>query len=135
MGVDGSFSIKRPQFNGKWPNYDATFSVAQNKIDKALLNRIIKTLGCGNISSGSNNMKYLSVINKKELFNIIIPFFTKHKINTEKSQDFYYFSIAISILHDNLVKGFKNLTQNNINQLEHCINSMNKNRYKSKIDE
>ena len=76
---DGSFSIKRPQFNGKWPNYDATFSIAQNKRDEALLNpppRIIKTLGCGNISSGSNNMKYLSVRNKKEFFNIIIPFFT-----------------------------------------------------------
>lgn len=135
MGGDGSFSIKRPQFNGKWPNYDATFSVAQNKRDEALLNRIIKTLGCGNIKSDLNDMRSLSVRNKKDLFNIIIPFFTQYDINTNKSQDFYYFVIAMSILYNNLGKGFKNLTQDNINKLEHCINSMNKNRYKSKIDE
>lgn len=72
---DGSFFISRPKFNSKWPNYDATFSIAQNQRDEALLNRIIKTLGCGNIKSDSNNMRYLSVRNKNDLYFIIIPFF------------------------------------------------------------
>jgi len=77
-------------------------------------------------------MKYLTVRNKKDLFNIIVPFFTQHNINTEKYKDFHYFSVAVSILYDNLGKGFNNLTEDSVNQLEHCINSMNKNRYSPK---
>ena len=77
-------------------------------------------------------MRYLSVRNKNDLYNIIIPFFTQYNLNTNKSQDFYYFVIAMSILYNNLGKGFKKLTQDNIDQLENYINSMNKIRYNSK---
>lgn len=93
VAADGSFFISRPSTNSKWPNYDATFSIAQNKRDEVLLNRMIETLGCGNIKSGNSGMKYLTVRNKKELYNIIVPFFTQHSINTEKHKDFYNFSI------------------------------------------
>jgi hypothetical protein len=47
---------------------------------------------------------------KKQLFNIIIPFFTKHSINNEKSPDFYNFNLAVTILYNNLGKGFHNLS-------------------------
>jgi hypothetical protein len=62
-------------FNNKWPNYNATFSIAQYKRDVRLLNRMIKVLNCGYIKSDSSNMRYLIIRNKKELYNIIIPFF------------------------------------------------------------
>ena len=39
------------------------------------------------------------------------------------------FVIAVTILYNNLGKGFDNLSGDSINKLEHCINSMNKNRY------
>jgi hypothetical protein len=35
---------------------------------------MIKVLNCGYIKSDSSNMRYLILINKKELYNIIIPF-------------------------------------------------------------
>jgi hypothetical protein len=127
--ADGSFFISRPSPSSKWPNYDATFTIAQDKRDIELLNRMIKTLGCGKIRAGTSDMRYLTVRNKKELHDIIIPFFTKYSINSEKHNDFINFSIALVILYNNLGKGFDNLSENNINKLEHCINSMNKNRY------
>jgi hypothetical protein len=90
---------------------------------------MIKVLGCGVIKSDSSNMRYLSVRNKKELYNNIIPFFTKYSINSGKHKDFMNFVIAVTILYNNLGKGFDNLSKNNIDTLENCINSMNKNRY------
>ena len=129
VAADGSFFISRPSPSSKWPNYDATFSIAQDKRDIELLNRMIKTLGCGKIRAGTSDMRYLTVRNKKELHDVIIPFFTKYSINSEKHNDFINFSIALVILYNNLGKGFDNLSENNINKLEHCINSMNKNRY------
>ncbi len=90
---------------------------------------MIKTLGCGKIRAGTSDMRYLTVRNKKELHDIILPFFTKYNISSEKHKDFINFYVALVILYNNLGKGFDNLSQNNINELEHCINSMNKNRY------
>jgi hypothetical protein len=93
---------------------------------------MIKVLGCGYIKSDSGDMIYLIVINKKELYRNIIPFFSVYNLKTEKHKDFMNFSIAVTILYNNLGKGFNNLSIDNINKLELCINSMNKNRYKSK---
>jgi len=39
------------------------------------------------------------------------------------------FEIAVSILYNNLGKGFNNLSVDSIKILEYCINSMNKNKY------
>jgi hypothetical protein len=129
VAADGSFFISRPSPNSKWPNYDATLSIAQNKRDVELLNRMIEVLGCGNIKSDSSDMRYLVVRNKKELYNNILPFFSNYNINSEKHKDFMNFEIAVSILYNNLGKGFNNLSVDNIKILEYCINSMNKNRY------
>ena len=65
VAADGSFFISRPSLSNKWPNYDATFSIAQNKRDVRLLNRMIKLLNCGYLKSDSSNMRYLIVRNKK----------------------------------------------------------------------
>ena len=109
VAADGSFFISRPSPNSKWPNYDATLSIAQNKRYVKLLNRMIEVLGCGNIKSDSSDMRYLVVINKKEIYNNILPFFSKYTINSEKHKDFMNFEIAVSILYNNLGKGFNNL--------------------------
>ena len=129
VAADGSFFISKPSPSSKWPNYDATFSIAQDNRDIKLLNRMILTLGCGTIKPGSKGMKYLTVRNKKELYNLIIPFFIKHNINSEKHKDFVNFTMAVTILYNNLGKGLHNLSKDDINKLDYCINSMNKNRY------
>jgi len=40
-----------------------------------------------------------------------------------------YFVTAVTILYNNLGKGLNNLSLDNINKLEYCIKSMNKNIY------
>jgi len=35
---------------------------------------MIKTLGCGKIRAGTSDMRYLTVRNKQELHDIILPF-------------------------------------------------------------
>lgn len=129
---DGSFFISKPSLTGKWPNYDATFSVAQDKKDLDLLERRMLALGCGSIKQGGNNMIGLSVRNKKELYDIVIPFFTKYSLNNEKSQDFYAFSQAVTILYKNLGKGLHNLSEKDLHKLKYCVDNMNKNRYANK---
>jgi hypothetical protein len=74
-------------------------------------------------------MCYLGVRNKEELQKIIVPFFTKYNINTEKHRDFLNFAFAVSILYKNKGKGLKNLTQEQREHLDFCISQMNKNRY------
>ncbi len=59
-------------------------------------------------------------------------FFSTHNLNTEKHKDYLNFSIALTILSNNLGKGLKNLSEDNINKLEECINYMNRNRYGAK---
>lgn len=74
-------------------------------------------------------MNYLSVRNKDELQNKIVPFFTKFPINSEKHVDFLYFKSAVSILYANKGKGLKTLTEKECEDLDFCISKMNKNRY------
>jgi hypothetical protein len=90
---------------------------------------MIEVLGCGYIKSDSSGMRYLVVRNKEELYNNIIPFFTKYNINSLKYQYFMNFTFAVTILYNNLGKGFDNLSIDSVNKLEYCINYMNKNRY------
>ena len=87
----------------KWPNYDATFSLAQNERDEALLYRIIKILGCGSIKKIVTGCAIFMHEIKKELAGyayykkIIVPFFTKYDIHTEKRRDFLNFASGVSI--------------------------------------
>ena len=132
VAADGTFFISKPAAGSKWPNYDATFAIAQDQRDEALLLRIIKTLGCGAIKKDSYGMRHVSVRNKEDLQKIIVPFFTKSNINTEKHSDFNQFKTAVSILYANKGKGLKNLTIEQRKQLDYCISVMNKNRYSPK---
>ena len=104
------------------------------------------TLGCGSLKKDSHGMLQVSVRNKKELplvvlplwvelQEIIVPFFSKYLINTEKAKDFKDFSTSVSILYANKSKGLKNLTPEQIKQLDYCISSMNKNRYNPKVSD
>jgi len=90
---------------------------------------MIKVLNSGYIKSDSSNMRYF-IRNKKELYNIIIPFFfTKYNINDEKHKDFMNFATTVTILYNNLGKRFNNLSADSIIKLEYFISFMNKNRY------
>ena len=51
---------------------------------------MIEVLGCGNIKSDSSDMRYLVVRNKQEIYDNILPFFSKYNINSEKHKDQIY---------------------------------------------
>jgi hypothetical protein len=74
-------------------------------------------------------MRHVSVRNKEELQKIIVPFFTKYNIHTEKRKDFLNFAFAVSILYKNKGKGLQNLTQEQREHLDFFMSQMNKKRY------
>ncbi|GAB3424176.1 hypothetical protein GCM10027435_30420 [Haloparvum alkalitolerans] len=67
-------------------------------------------------AQASRGMKYLAVRNKKELYDIILPFFIKYSINNGKHKDFINFTISVTILYNNLGKGLDNLSSDNISK-------------------
>lgn len=71
------------------------------------------TLGCGSLKKYTHGMRQVYVRNKKQLQEIIVPFFSKYLINTEKAKDFKDFSTAVSILYE--VRDSKILPPNKLN--------------------
>lgn len=131
-GADGSFSITKPSLVGRWPNYDANFRIHQNIRDKELLKSMRDQLGCGKVHILKDGMCNLSVRNKCELTDIIIPFFDKYQLNVQKKLDFLQFKKALLILRKNLGKGLSNLSLEDRQILDLCISKMNRNRYSCK---
>jgi len=120
-GADGSFSITKSTLIGRWPNYDANFRIHQNIRDKALLEKMQIKLTCGQIHVLKDGMCNLSVRNKTELANIIVPFLEKYQLNVQKHVDFLQFKKAVLILRKNLGKGLSNLSVKDRTILDLCI--------------
>lgn len=133
-GADGSFSITKPSLTGKWPHYDAKFRIHQNIRDMALLEKMRNKLTCGQIHVLKDGMCNLSVRNKTELADIIVPFFERYPLNVEKQEDFLQFRIAVLIWKKNFGKGLSNLSMEDRKTLDLCISKMNRNRYSPKCD-
>jgi hypothetical protein len=89
------------------------FSIALNNKDKALLENIRLVLGAGNIFYNTNDKTYkLKVSNINALNNIIIPFFKKYYLITQKRIDFELFTKIIEIINrkDHLtIKGLQEI--------------------------
>lgn len=71
----------------------------------------------------------LSVRNKTDLADIVVPFFEKYQLNVQKQLDFLQFKTAVLILKGNLGKGLSNLREKYRQILDLCISKMNRNRY------
>lgn len=109
---------------------DPSFRVSQHVKDKILLERIILTLGCGNIR-GPYSGRDVCDIHVKGINNIsekILPFFNKYPLQGAKYLDFKSFSLVIFILKN---KG--HLTQKGLDQLKSIAYSMNSRRKFSSI--
>jgi hypothetical protein len=76
------------------------FRITQHERDLVVLERIIQTLGCGNLvkpSSGRDRYD-ISVANIQDISTIIIPFFQNYSLYGAKSLDFLSFLEGISIM-------------------------------------
>lgn len=100
--ADGTFGlnyVKAARFKLGY-KCQAAFRVTQHERDLVVLEKIIYTLGCGNLvrpSSGRDRYD-LSVGSVKNISEIIIPFFQKYSLYGAKYLDFQSFCLGISII-------------------------------------
>ncbi len=87
-----------------------------------MLQRIIETLGCGKVLGPySGRDRYdISVLNMKDISEIIIPFFTNYPLYGAKSLDFNSFCLGVSI-----VLRKEHLTKKGLDKLKDLTYSMN----------
>ena len=125
---EGSFHVafeKRPSVVLGW-QIIPEFHVSQHQSDLKLLHFIQKHLGCGTIrpnhrgNQGDEN-QVLVVRNRKDLTNLIIPFFIKFKLRSSKALDFEKFKTILELLNKGCHK-----TKIGFNEIVELAYSMNK---------
>jgi hypothetical protein len=80
-----------------WQNQPA-FSISLHNKDSALLHKIQSFFGVGKIRVNTNKkMLVYSVLSIADLKNVIIPFFNKYPLLTQKRADFELFKLAVEI--------------------------------------
>lgn len=89
------------------------FELALNVKDKFLLECLKLTLGVGNITyNKSDNTFKFKVANINELYKVIIPYFTKYRLVTQKRADFELFAKIVEIIifkHHLTVEGLQRI--------------------------
>lgn len=122
--ADGSFSLGYSKNNRRKLGYSIQpmFRVTQHERDLIVLQRIIETLGCGKLFGPySGRDRYdISILNLKDITDIIIPFFIKYPMYGAKSLDFNSFCLGVSII---LRK--EHLTKEGLDKLKDLAYSMN----------
>jgi len=91
---EGSFSISISKSKTYRSGYQVKpeFKIQLKKSDSNFLEFIRATLGCGEIRYGENSVVYV-VGNRKDLMEVIIPFFEKYPLKNIKEIDFQYFKM------------------------------------------
>lgn len=128
---EGCFAINISKHKTKKFRQDAwlSFEIELRGDDRPILERIRKIFGCGNIYDlrydrygWMPHVKYhLRGIN--EIRNILIPFFTQHKLQGKKGKDFKLFCRAAEVFARK-----EHLTPKGIEKLEKIRKFMNKRR-------
>lgn len=76
------------------------FIISQDKRSVDTLYAIKEKFKCGSVHKAGKNMMAFEVSSKKSLETIIIPFFKKYPLQTEKRKDFYKFVESITDCND-----------------------------------
>lgn len=115
VDAEGSFIVNIIKDNTRKSGYNILvyFSIALNNKDKALLDEIKSVFGVGNIFYNTNDKTYKLKVSKiDDINNVIIPFFKKYYLITQKRIDFELFTKIIEIINckDHLViEGLQNI--------------------------
>jgi hypothetical protein len=93
--VDGDGCFKIIQTSTKGTKDDVVrkekrycFVVSQNQRSVEVLYALKQKFGCGSVNRAGGEMREYRVTGKKDLLQVILPFFEKHPLNTEKWHDF-----------------------------------------------
>ena len=70
--------------------YSLEFRLAQHNRDVKLLENISSYFNCGKVYTHSGNVSLYRVLNFKDIFNIIIPFYIKTSFYGVKSLNFFF---------------------------------------------
>jgi hypothetical protein len=84
---DGCFKVVNTSLNEK--RY--CFVVSQDKRSVNVLYALKQKFGCGSVNKAGGNMREYRVTRKEELLEVILPFFQRHPLKTQKSHDFQLF--------------------------------------------
>ena len=76
------------------------FIISQDKKSVDTLYALKTKLKCGSVHKAGKNMMAFEVSDKKSLETIIIPFFQKYPLQTEKRKDFYKFVESVTDCND-----------------------------------
>lgn len=120
--AEGTFTVmidKNSKRTLGW-RVQAKFQIGLHERDLGLLLQIQQYLGGIGSIGKSGNMVFYSVSNIKDLTNIIIPFFSKYPLLTQKAADFLLFKTIVNLIYNK-----NHLTIEGLNQIINIKASMN----------
>ena len=121
--AEGCFYVNIAKSNTKigW-RVQLWFKITQHIRDKQLMNKLIKSLGCGIISEREKVIDF-RVTKFADIENKIIPFFNNYPILGVKSKDFSDFVLIAELMKEN-----KHLTKEGLEQIKKIKVGMNTGR-------
>ena len=107
---DGCFAIQKYKLKSNAFYIRHKFIVSQNKRSVDVLYALKKKFKCGGVYKSGGDMYEFTVCDKKSLLNVIIPFFIKYPLMSEKRKNFYKFVESLNDKQDNIYyKNFYNI--------------------------
>lgn len=117
---EGCFYVHvRPrQSNSSQPRVDTHFYIKLREEEKGLLEKVKEAFGCGAVyvqkeSRTNHSQCYRFEVNaKRDIYNVVIPFFEKHPLQSRKQRNFEIFKeIALMVKRNEhkTVEGFKKI--------------------------
>ncbi len=88
---DGCFNIERRITRGGGSMVRHRFIVSQDNRSKDILYALKKAFKCGSVHRGGSNMFTFQIGDRQSIENIVIPFFKKYPLQTEKRKSFHLF--------------------------------------------
>jgi len=124
--AESSFSLKIGKDEKRYRSITIKpdFSIELHRKDLFLLKQIQCFFGVGNITKRIRQNKLSVIYSVQSVKNIqdkIIPHFEKHRLNTQKREDFRFFTLGVNIIAKKLHR-----TEQGINDIISCRASMNK---------
>ena len=99
------------------------FTVVQHERDVQILNALKSFFKCGSVKKNRGNCYCYQVRGHKNLSEVIVPFFEKHKLKTKKGLDFISFREVVKMME----KG-KHLTPVGLESIQKIVSTMNRKR-------
>ena len=100
--AEGSFMAlvrKEPKLSVGWRT-SCCFQIGLASWDKPLLDKLQSTFKVGTINKAGNNAYLYRVTSPKDLLDVIIPFFDKYPLLTQKKSDFLLFKQIVEAINN-----------------------------------